>query len=613
MRAKPWLALLPWLALVSAEPDEGGILPLPSGGTPSLHPEIPGFHSFRPEELKQNFVGSLNFFREFGAVRFQSETDEEQLGDLQIWLNYAVAFSDHNWSVRDCPFANFIRRTKNQWGGVLYLWSLCTIVDGLPHRDHVEWKATGEPVCQELRDAPISLARELFGRDHSSWGLRSWEQIYVFMNTRFADLMTMWVRPAEEAIRIVAPHVEPGVDCELQEEFPSGWDWKGHLTRMSDPSESYHDAIHYTLNPHAMQNMEGKVQECPMGWLALLVHQMLICMGGLTEQAAFSAAMLEKSFFLIEQETRRLYSTDRIDCDKGINWVLHALLKTRWPINRFFFSTGLMVQARRFVDDQPRYQHKPYELDFHPSELLYPFDERHQLPHGFSVAALRQRRSGFGRSESYAQLLRALEMSVTRAGLVGGRPVVMFTLVYGERYARYLANWIRRSAAFGHEARTENGKGTTFRLDDIMRHWGAGQNISKEDVQRAIQKFMFHENGTDMRFSLTEDSQGHKVFIANSRSRDKGKGKGFGFKGDVFGFKGGKIGFKGRSRSPRSPVRRNGRRPEGRRSDRRGDASSDGSATRGGARALRWTREALQRLVQEARTVERRQEEDFLL
>lgn len=27
------------------------------------------------------------------------------------------------------------------------------------------------------------------------------------------------------------------------------------------------------------------------------------------------------------------------------------------------------------------------------------------------------------------------------------------------------------------------------------------------------------ENGTDMRFSLTEDSQGHKVFIANSRSR----------------------------------------------------------------------------------------------
>ncbi|CAK9041649.1 unnamed protein product [Durusdinium trenchii] len=135
----------------------------------------------------------------------------------------------------------------------------------------------------------------------------------------------------------------------------------------------------------------------------------------------------------------------------------------------------------------------------------------------------------------------------------------------------------------------ENGKGTTFRLDDIMRHWGAGQNISKEDVQRAIQKFMFHENGTDMRFSLTEDSQGHKVFIANSRSRDKGKGKGFGFKGDVFGFKGGKIGFKGkhkgggkghrrgRSRSPRSPVRRNGRRPEGRRSDRRGDASSDGS------------------------------------
>ena len=42
MRAKPWLALLPWLALVSAEPDEGGILPLPSGGTPSLHPEIPG-------------------------------------------------------------------------------------------------------------------------------------------------------------------------------------------------------------------------------------------------------------------------------------------------------------------------------------------------------------------------------------------------------------------------------------------------------------------------------------------------------------------------------------------------------------------------------------------
>ncbi|CAK9041647.1 unnamed protein product [Durusdinium trenchii] len=187
MRAKPWLALLPWLALVSAEPDEGGILPLPSGGTPSLHPEIPGFHSFRPEvqlpdyecqflpedwyELKQNFVGSLNFFREFGAVRFQSETDEEQLGDLQIWLNYAVAFSDHNWSVRDCPFANFIRR--------LYLWSLCTIVAprrriwvpkaGIGMGCHTVITSSGRPpesLCAKSSVGQLSGELGAFGDEH---------------------------------------------------------------------------------------------------------------------------------------------------------------------------------------------------------------------------------------------------------------------------------------------------------------------------------------------------------------------------------------------------------------------------------------------------------------
>ena len=98
---------------------------------------------------------------------------------------------------------------------------------------------------------------------------------------------------------------------------------------------------------------------------------------------------------------------------------------------------------------EPMSRSKPYELDFLPSELMVPYTEQQQLPTGASRAALRLRRGAWRRSQAMAQLARALEHLLSHAK----EPVVLFSMVYGERYGRYLPGWMERARAFGLETR----------------------------------------------------------------------------------------------------------------------------------------------------------------
>ena len=115
-------------------------------------------------------------------------------------------------------------------------------------------------------------------------------------------------------------------------------------------------------------------------------------------------------------------------------------------------SAAIPAWARAPFQEPHGPRSKPYELDFQPTELILPLTEQQQLPTGHGRAALRLRRGAWRRSEAMAQLARALERSEALAPKAL-RPVVLFTMVYGERYTRYLPGWLARAAAFGLENR----------------------------------------------------------------------------------------------------------------------------------------------------------------
>eukprot|EP00435_Cladocopium_sp_Y103_P071195 s145_g37.t1 len=440
-----WIYVLLLRCADSAEPE-----------APSAHPKIPGFHNFRPElmlpdydchflpeswwNMVTDFLGSLELVGVTGSARASGYETLE--GELEIWNNYAEILADRPALAKDCPFANFMGRIS--------LWTCCKIIEQLEksRTPQARRASKGTPdYCEELRTDPVMLSRELLGSGEEHLGLRTSEHLVVFLNSRFSQHFHAWVKRSKDAFQFMRIFLEGDLDCQSAVDVPSEWDWPGYLERVSEEASNQEEleiegAVIFAMNTRATKDMNQKLLECPLGMLAILAHQLEVGLGMLTEQISMGTYLMAFAVNLIETQL------------KSPDWLLLALLQSRWPVFTKLAASALLVQARNSWLSPPRYQNKPYKLDFLPSELLYPLDERHQLPHGTTSAALTLRRNAWRRSESYAQLMRALQTSLENAPALRGRHVVMFTLVYGARYAGYLPRWIQRAVAFGHGART---------------------------------------------------------------------------------------------------------------------------------------------------------------
>jgi len=118
---------------------------------------------------------------------------------------------------------------------------------------------------------------------------------------------------------------------------------------------------------------------------------------------------------------------------------------------------GVIYMGQSFKSDgTTSYQHKPFDLDFLPQELLRSPSEHAQLSalramplekHLEKLRAQRQRRI----SSTYRALLVALESALAsnRMKAVEEQKVVAVTLFWGSRLAKYLPGALRRAEALG--------------------------------------------------------------------------------------------------------------------------------------------------------------------
>ncbi|CAE6939217.1 unnamed protein product [Symbiodinium natans] len=196
-----------------------------------------------------------------------------------------------------------------------------------------------------------------------------------------------------------------------------------------------------TMNPKSVQSWKLKAVECPFGMLAILLHQIQLCITGISEMVPYLSEQLTLLLLLVEVQLEEL----------GLQ-ALPLLMATRWPFLRMLTHVAVTVQRRNITIDHvlaPHYQTKPYVLDFHPEELLYPDAERLQLP-AVSIETLRFRRHGRP-SKAYRSTLRFLESTLRQPS--EGRPIIL-TMIYGKRLAQHLPKWLLRLKAFGHLSHT---------------------------------------------------------------------------------------------------------------------------------------------------------------
>lgn len=414
-----------------------------------------------PENLLTSWTETQAVYLITGSPRASGPGEAEE--DDAIWFNYVTAFQEHIHQdlEADCPFAFFVLK--------LCLWFSCRLL--LEHH---------EACAAHGASAPM-LGRDLLAAGY--YGLRNWETLGVFLNSRWARPFCKWVHGAlalAPKLGLVSEDLVTISSCPVPRsgEWLSDWNWQEHLHLLLSDSV---EAAALTMNPSSVMNWEVKVTECPLGLLNILLHQILLCMTGISEMVPYLSEQLTLLLTLVETELR----------EAGIE-VLPVLMATRWPMLRMLTHVAVNVQRRNVTIDQvlvPHYQTKPYVLDFHPHELLYPEAERLQLPAGRSSQSLRFRRHGLGVSKVYRRTLQFLEstLSLEPSEMQPKSPII-FTMIFGERLAKYLPKWLLRVEAFGHLSKT-----LVFCLDsasmEACRAAHAHQGCVQGSLRTASNKF----------------------------------------------------------------------------------------------------------------------------
>lgn len=381
-----------------------------------------------------------------------SFSQEEALAEKEHWLDIVKLFGTlPDWLQSDCPFGFAVAK--------IVLWAACAIV-GPP-----------QELCEAARrQTPILLSRQLL---QGPYGLRHFETLPVFMNSRWFRLFSDLVVLFRHIMPRYKEHLDPdGIaarfDCAepLNEgdEWTSGWDWKDYIEKIAPPENPMafntfgnkgEDSAHFALNPHAFNNFADKAAECALGTLSMAIQQMAVSMKLLSEQVPMTAWVAQKAMEYFEQQVFSIV-------DRRIEH-FSILVLSRWPVLPMFLEVAIICQARTDWE-VVGYQHKPYQLDFRPEELLSSPGERAELA-ALALASwddvayvLRQQRSG-RLSQAFRQVSRALERYVIDfeewdRDVVAGRRLMIFTMLYGRRLAKYLPGWLLRIAAFGHLQRT---------------------------------------------------------------------------------------------------------------------------------------------------------------
>eukprot|EP00930_Biecheleria_cincta_P081535 TRINITY_DN7060_c0_g1_i1.p1 TRINITY_DN7060_c0_g1~~TRINITY_DN7060_c0_g1_i1.p1 ORF type:complete len:729 (+),score=113.78 TRINITY_DN7060_c0_g1_i1:141-2327(+) len=387
-------------------------------------------------------------------------THDQALAEQEHWLGFVQLFATlPGWLHSDCPFGFVVAK--------IVLWAACVLV------------ATPQELCEaDKRMTPILLSRQLL---QGPYGLRHYEALPVFMNSRwlrfFSDLVVLFRHVMPRYREQLDPDgIVAQFDCAEPpngaDEWESGWDWRDYMEKIA-PHENPmafntfgnkgEDSAEFALNPKAFNNMPGKAAECSLGTLSMAIQQMAVSMKLLSEQVPMTSWVAHKSMEFFEQQVFSI-SDRRIE-----HFSILAL--SRWPVLPMLLEVAIICQARTNWEDTTGYQHKPYRLDFRPEELLSSPAERADLeklaqaPWDDLTYVLRQQRSGRP-SQAFRQVTRALERYVHDfeewdRDVVAGRRLMIFTMLYGWRLAKYLPGWLRRIAAFGHLQRT-----LVFCLDD---------------------------------------------------------------------------------------------------------------------------------------------------
>lgn len=216
--------------------------------------------------------------------------------------------------------------------------------------------------------------------------------------------------------------------------------WEGKLnSKMGQQSNSF-------LAPSG-RRVDTNTPEMLAGILAMLLERLRITQAMKTERYASYA--LGIGDLLLKLEGSRLWGDAPYDS-------LTILLLSRWPVFNLMCSTAFQAQAMR--DDQMSYgyQHKPYDLDFLPSEIIRSPAERaqltmlHSLPNSAHIDYLRAARRG-RISRTYRALLAALETALGAdiKPTMFAEKVVLVTLIWGSRLSGYLRGSLQRASAFG--------------------------------------------------------------------------------------------------------------------------------------------------------------------
>jgi len=254
----------------------------------------------------------------------------------------------------------------------------------------------------------------------------------------------------------------------------SGMDWQAFLRSLTGGSSDggfttdwIMKSLRFAFAPGRLIDAELKMNECPLGFITIVVEKLHLAQVARTEEYGKLAAGFVHLVLDFEQRL-----SQGAQHNTAISDGLAALMDTSWPVLPLLCSMARNAQA-----DTPSgrhgYQYKPYSLDFRPLEILRPRLERNQLtvvrelPREEHIERLRVAAHSDEVSEAYGGVLGALftvlESWEQGAPGTAGTKLALVTMLWGSRLAGYLPGSLRRAEAFGLHARY-----LIFCLDEVV-------------------------------------------------------------------------------------------------------------------------------------------------
>lgn len=411
-------------------------------------------------ESLERFLGSLTYFVVYGSVSVHGWLGQE--AERQAWGRYSAVLFDHELSTTahlsfsaECPMGLAVLDVA-RWGACLLAASQA---DNRCARHQVWFGAW-------MRAEPYGL------KD-------SWKAIPVLLNSRWmAPLCKIvqvlrWVAPQYRDVLDPQGHVRARYDCTLasreRKEGSSGVDWQAYLETLASSSNRFageNTTFRWVFMQGGLSGGFGtKVTECTLGYMSAAIERLNLFQQFIPEHYEAVSFIVDAALISFNQDVA-LFLTSKAQqgVDIQVRDSFTVLVLTQWPVLQLLSEIGLLAQSRdSWTRDAPvGAQHKPFALDLRPEELLDPIREPQwhpnalrALPYATHAALLRSSRWGWS-SQAFRALLLALEAVLVRTGAHDDRfgKVVILTVVWGERLAKYLPGWLERASALGHGGRT---------------------------------------------------------------------------------------------------------------------------------------------------------------